>query len=230
MVLKVNNITKTKALNNILTDVTFNVTMGEIIGIIGPSGSGKSTILRCVASLETYDKGSVKLADNARIGVVSQNFNLFNNMSVLRNLAYPQEKILKRSNEEAEGLSIQMLKLVNMVHYFDKYPHELSGGQAQRVAIARTLCMDPSLILFDEPTSALDPENVIDILNLISSIISSTKAMMIVSHEIRFIRSIASRMFFIDQGQIKVDKSKDEFFNMQHEPRLTEFLEAFLKY
>lgn len=228
--LKVNNLIKTTKFNRILDDITFSIDQGEVLGIVGPSGSGKSTILRCIAGLEEYENGTICLADEIKVGFVSQNFNLFNNMSVLKNLSYPQQKVLKRSKSESEGASMQMLKLVNMVHCFNKYPHELSGGQAQRVAIARTLAMEPSLILFDEPTSALDPENVIEILNLISSIVSSTRAIIIVSHEIRFIRSIANRMFFIDQGKVIVDKSKDEFFNTQHDARLTNFLEAFLKY
>jgi polar amino acid transport system ATP-binding protein len=170
----------------------------------GPSGSGKSTVLRCIAGIEEYDTGEIIVDKNCRIGMVFQNFNLFNNMSVIENLCYPQQKVLKRTKNNAEGIAIQMLKKVNMMGFFDRFPSSLSGGQKQRVAIARTLCMDPSIILFDEPTSALDPENVIEVLDVIKSIATNEISIIIVTHELRFIKSVANRMIFIDHGKVLI--------------------------
>ena len=196
--IKLIQLTKQYSQNIVLDNISMEVSKGDIIGLIGPSGSGKSTVLRCIAGIEPYDTGEIIIDNHCRIGMVFQNFNLFNNMSVIGNLCYPQQKVLQRTKHEAEGIAVQMLKKVNMIGFFDRLPAALSGGQKQRVAIARTLCMNPSIILFDEPTSALDPENVIEVLDVIKSIATNEISIIIVTHELRFIKSIANRMIFID--------------------------------
>lgn len=226
--IKLSNVSKHSKSQKILQDVSLEVKEGEIIGLIGPSGSGKSTLLRCMAGIEKYSSGKIAVSQNCKIGMVFQNFNIFNNMSVIQNLCYPQQKVLARSAEVAEGISMHMLKRVKMTHCFNRAASELSGGQKQRVAIARTLCMEPSLLLFDEPTSALDPENVAEVLGVIKEIASDQISMVIASHEIRFVKSIATRMVFMDNGKIEVDTTKDEFFLLQENKRLVAFLEALL--
>lgn len=228
--IQITHLTKKYCKETILNSVSLSVKKGDIVGVIGPSGSGKSTLLRCIAGIETYDSGEIEMEKDCRIGMVFQNFNIFNNMSVIQNLCYPQIKVLNRTREEAQGISMQMLKKVNMVHLFDRHSSELSGGQKQRVAIARTLCMDSSVILFDEPTSALDPENVMEILDLIKSIASDEMSMMIVSHEIRFVKSIATKMLFMDHGKIIVNADKNDFFNAQKDERVMTFLESLLSH
>lgn len=228
--IRLKNLNKKYDKDIVLSNISLNLYKGDIIGVIGPSGSGKSTMLRCIAGIESYTAEEKKISKNCRIGMVFQNFNIFNNMSVIQNLCYPQQKVLQRNKSAAEGVAMQMLKRVNMMHLFDRYPDELSGGQKQRVAIARTLCMDPSIILFDEPTSALDPENVVEVLEIIRSIASDEIAMIIASHEIRFVKSIATRMIFMDDGRIIADEDKDEFFLYQKNERIITFLESLLSH
>ena len=228
--IKLIQLTKRYSNDTVLAGISMEICKGDIIGLIGPSGSGKSTVLRCIAGIEEYDTGEIIVDDNCRIGMVFQNFNLFNNMSVIENLCYPQQKVLKRTKNNAEGIAIQMLKKVNMMGFFDRFPSSLSGGQKQRVAIARTLCMDPSIILFDEPTSALDPENVSEVLDVIKSIATDEIGIIIVTHELRFIRSIANRMIFIDHGKIEVDMEKDDFFKLTVNKRINSFLESLLSH
>jgi ABC-type polar amino acid transport system ATPase subunit len=229
-VIKLIQLTKRYSNDTVLDGISMDICKGDVIGLIGPSGSGKSTVLRCIAGIEEYDTGKIIVDENCRIGMVFQNFNLFNNMSVIENLCYPQQKVLKRTKNNAEGIAIQMLKKVNMMGFFDRFPSSLSGGQKQRVAIARTLCMDPSIILFDEPTSALDPENVSEVLDVIKSIATDEIGIIIVTHELRFIRSIANRMIFIDHGKIEVDMEKDDFFQLTSSKRINSFLESLLSH
>ena len=228
--IKLIQLTKRYSNDTVLDGISMDICKGDVIGLIGPSGSGKSTVLRCIAGIEEYDTGKIIVDENCRIGMVFQNFNLFNNMSVIENLCYPQQKVLKRTKNNAEGIAIQMLKKVNMMGFFDRFPSSLSGGQKQRVAIARTLCMDPSIILFDEPTSALDPENVSEVLDVIKSIATDEIGIIIVTHELRFIRSIANRMIFIDHGKIEVDMEKDDFFQLTSSKRINSFLESLLSH
>ncbi len=224
LVKKYNDLIILKNLN-----VTFN--RGEIIGIIGPSGGGKSSLLRCIAGIEPYQEGEITINSEIKIGMVFQQFNLFNNFSVMENLCYPQEKVLKIPPQQAEGYAIQMLKKVKMVEYFNRYPGELSGGQKQRVAIARTLCMQPSAILFDEPTSALDPENVSEVLEVIRELANSNEIIIIIAtHEIRFIQAVATRMIFMEKGEIIADQSKNDFFYKQENNRIADFLQSILSH
>ncbi len=228
--IKLIQVTKKYSQNIVLNGISIEISKGDIIGLIGPSGSGKSTVLRCIAGIEPYDTGEIIIDGQCRVGMVFQNFNLFNNMSVIDNLCYAQQKVLQRTKTDAEGIAMQMLKKVNMIRFFDRFPSALSGGQKQRVAIARTLCMDPSIILFDEPTSALDPENVIEVLDVIKSIATSEISIIIVTHELRFIKSVANRMIFIDHGKIEADMEKDAFFSLTSNKRITTFLESLLSH
>ena len=228
--IKLKHLVKQYDQNVILNNISLELNKGDLIGIIGPSGSGKSTFLRCIAGIEKYEMGSIHINKECRIGMVFQNFNIFNNMSVIDNLCYAQQKVLKRSRYEAEGIAIQILKKVQMMHYFDRYPNELSGGQKQRIGIARTLCMSPSVILFDEPTSALDPENVKEVLDVIKSVATEDVLIVIATHEIRFIKSIANRIIFMDDGHILLDTTKDIFFNEQKNERILNFLDVLLSH
>jgi ABC-type polar amino acid transport system ATPase subunit len=221
-----------KKYNNhiILKDINLTFNKGEIVGIIGPSGGGKSSLLRCIAGIEPWQGGEIILEKSVKIGMVFQQFNLFNNLSVIENLCYPQEKVLKISPQKAAGYAIQILKKVKMMEYFNRYPEELSGGQKQRVAIARTLCMKPSIILFDEPTSALDPENVSEVLEAIRELSSPELLILIASHEIRFIQSLANRMIFMEAGEIIADENKKDFFYKQSDKRIATFLQSILSH
>jgi ABC-type polar amino acid transport system ATPase subunit len=230
VVITLKNLSKIQDSNTILDNISLEINEGDIIGIIGQSGSGKSTLLRCIAQIEPYDSGEINFMPGNRLGMVFQNFNIFKNMSVMENLCYPQRKVLNRSKAEAEGIALDILKRVNMLHCFNRTADQMSGGQKQLIAIARTLCMDPTIILFDEPTSALDPENVVEILNLIKSIADNNISMVIVSHEIRFVRSISNRMMFMQGGKITLHLETKEFFKYRENLKLNKFLDSLLQY
>jgi ABC-type polar amino acid transport system ATPase subunit len=225
-VISIKNLVKKYKKHNIINNITLDVSLGEVVGIIGPSGSGKSTILRCINGLEQYDSGSIiiDVEHKYEIGTVFQQFNLFSNMTVLQNLNYPQVKVLGRSQEEADGTSMHMLQKVGLSYIIDRYPTNLSSGQKQRVAIARTLCMKPKIILFDEPTSALDPENVSDILHLIKYIANGKITILIVTHEMKFAKAITDRIIFIEKGQVVEDMDSEVFFYMSNNKRVENFL------
>jgi ABC-type polar amino acid transport system ATPase subunit len=229
-VITLNKLSKVFGGHKALNEISLEIQKGDIIGIIGPSGGGKSTLLRCIAGVESYSSGTIKIDPECRIGMVFQNFNLFKNMSVIDNLCYPQQKVLNRSREDSEGISIKILKKVNMLHYFNKYPDQLSDGQKQRVAIARTLCLDLSVILFDEPTSALGPENVLEILNVIKDVASEEIAILIISHELRFIEAITNKMIFMSNGNMEMFCDTKSFFKDNHNERVRSFLQACLRY
>ncbi len=224
--ISIKNLVKKYKKHNIINNITLDVSLGEVVGIIGPSGSGKSTILRCINGLEQYDSGSIiiDVEHKYEIGTVFQQFNLFSNMTVLQNLNYPQVKVLGRSQEEADGTSMHMLQKVGLSYIIDRYPTNLSSGQKQRVAIARTLCMKPKIILFDEPTSALDPENVSDILHLIKYIANGKITILIVTHEMKFAKAITDRIIFIEKGQVVEDMDSEVFFYMSNNKRVENFL------
>ncbi len=211
----------------VINDMSLYVDCGEIVGLIGPSGSGKSTVLRCINGLEKYDSGRIHIDIEApyEIGTVFQQFNLFKNMTVLQNLNYPQMTALNKTEDEANGMSMSMLKKVGLVHLIDRYPINLSGGQKQRIAIARSLCMEPKIMLFDEPTSSLDPENIIEVLTLIKSIAtSSNMTMIIVTHEMRFAKASTSRIVFMENGSIVENMKTERFFNTPSNKRVEQFL------
>ncbi len=225
----------------VLKGIDFEVATGEVVCVIGPSGSGKSTLLRCVNLLEQPTSGQVIIeglditdpdtdvdAVRTRIGMVFQHFNLFAHLSVLRNLTIAQRKVLKRSEEESEQVARQMLARVGLAEKAEEYPIRLSGGQQQRVAIARSLCMNPDMMLFDEVTSALDPELVGDVLQVMLDLAQEGMTMLVVTHEMGFAREVGSRVVFMDGGVIvEQGPPADVLGNPQHE-RTKEFLSQVL--
>lgn len=230
IVITLNKLSKAFGGHQVLHEISLEIHKGDIIGIIGHRGSGKSTLLRCIAGIEPYSSGEINIAPECRIGMVFQTNNLFKNMSVIDNLSYPQQKILKRNRDNSEGVSIKMLKQLNILHYFNKYPDQLSNDQKQRVAIARTLCLDPSLILFDDPTSTLDRENILEIELFIKDIASDNVAIVIVSHELRFLESITNKMIFMNNGEIDMLSDTKSFFKHNDNERVESFIQAFLRY
>ena len=204
--IKVENMTKQFNSLKAVDDVSLEIKKGEIVCLIGPSGSGKSTVLRCIHGLEKPEKGAVYLNDQLldpkeehyrelrnKMGFVFQHFNLFPNMTVLENLTLAPIQVMKKSKEEAKEIACQYLKRVGLLDKKDEYPNKLSGGQKQRVAIARSLCMNPEIMLFDEPTSALDPEMVIEVLEVMQELAKEGMTMVVVTHEMGFARTVADR-------------------------------------
>lgn len=225
----------------VLRDINLSVSKGEVLSIIGASGSGKSTMLRCINRLETPSSGkvlyhgedicgsTVNLSQyRARVGMVFQSFNLFNNMTALNNCIVGQVSVLKRSREEAEKTAMKYLERVGMAPYINARPSQLSGGQKQRVAIARALAMEPEALLFDEPTSALDPQMVGEVLDVMRSLAESGLTMIVVTHEMAFARDVSTNVVFMADGVICEEGSpKDIFENPQNE-KTKEFLSRFL--
>ena len=240
-ILRLSHLEKQFGTHAVLRDISFSVEKGEVISIIGSSGSGKSTMLRCINLLETPTGGQIffegkditaKDVDlsryRARVGMVFQQFNLFHNMSVLANCVSPQTTVLGRKKQEAEERAREYLSRVGMSAYLDARPAQLSGGQKQRVAIARTLAMDPDIILFDEPTSALDPEMVGEVLEVMQSLAQTGLTMLVVTHEMAFARDVSSRVMFMDNGVIAEDGLPEEIFQAPKQARTREFLSRYL--
>jgi general L-amino acid transport system ATP-binding protein len=227
---------------NVLRDVDLAVARGERIVICGPSGSGKSTLLRCINGLEPYQRGEVtvdgialgndpkRIAEVRRdVGMVFQQFNLFPHLTVLENCTLALIQVRRMPAAQAEEIARRYLTRVRIPEQADKYPGQLSGGQQQRVAIARALCMGPKLMMFDEPTSALDPEMVKEVLDTMVELAMDGMTMIVVSHEMGFARQVASRIVFMDAGQVVEINTPDQFFaNPQHE-RTKLFLSQILK-
>ncbi|MEQ3281382.1 amino acid ABC transporter ATP-binding protein [Finegoldia magna] len=225
----------------VLKDINFTISKGEVLSIIGSSGSGKSTMLRCINLLEKPTGGDIlyhgesilssKFNQNkfrSKVGMVFQQFYLFENMSVMDNCTVAQIKVLKRDKESAVKEAKKYLELVGMIDHAHKKPSMLSGGQKQRVAIARALCMNPEVLLFDEPTSALDPEMVNDVLQVMSKLAESGMTMVVVTHEMQFARDVSTRVCFMNEGYIIEDTDpKTMFTNPKHE-RVKEFLKNYL--
>ena len=221
-----------------LQDVSIHVEKGDIYGIIGFSGAGKSTLLRLVNGLETPDSGTVMVHDQdlgslkkaelrklrRKIGMVFQQFNLFPHKTVKENIMLAPVTLKLMSKEEAEKKALELLKRVGLPDKADSYPDMLSGGQKQRIAIARSLAMNPDVMLFDEPTSALDPEMVGEVLELMKELAKSGMTMVVVTHEMGFAREVATRVLFIDEGKIQEENSPKEFFANPRNKRLREFL------
>lgn len=241
LILSVKDLQKSFGLNSVLRNVSFDVKKGEVVSIIGPSGAGKSTLLRCINLLEIADKGSITfhgkdilghgIKENecrAKIGMVFQQFNLFNNMTALKNCMVGQMKVLGRSRADAEKQAKRYLDSVGMTKYMNARPSQLSGGQKQRVAIARSLCMDPEILLFDEPTSALDPEMVGEVLNVMSDLSTTGLTMLVVTHEMSFAKSATSRVLFMDEGVILEDDTPDVIFGSPKMQRTKDFLSRVL--
>lgn len=240
VMIEIKDLHKSFGSNQILKGVDLSVNRSEVVVIIGPSGSGKSTLLRCVNYLEVPTSGSVTIDGEtitpavnintirAEVGMVFQHFNLFPHMTVLRNITLAQEKVRKKSKEEAEKIAMDLLNKVGLAEKAHAFPDELSGGQQQRVAIARALAMQPKIMLFDEPTSALDPEMVNEVLDVMRDLAESGMTMMCVTHEMGFARQVADRVLFVDQGIILEQGTPDEVFSHPKEKRTQEFLSKIL--
>ncbi len=238
--IEIRNVRKGFGALNVLDDISFTVEKGETVCLIGASGSGKSTLLRCINLLEEVDGGTIRVLDqdlseltdvNAyrrRVGMVFQQFNLFENRNVLENCTVAQRKVLKRDRKEAEEIALIQLEKVGMAGFRNAYPSTLSGGQKQRVAIARALCMDPEILLFDEPTSALDPEMVGEVLNVIRELSNEDMTMVIVTHEMNFARDVADRIVFMDRGIILEEGSPKQIFDHPKNERTAQFLSRVL--
>ncbi len=225
----------------VLQGVTMHVDLREVVVILGPSGSGKSTLLRCVNRLETVDRGEVvvdgrpvndpKLNVNElrrEIGVVFQSFNLFPHLTVMENLVLAPMKVRKLDRRAADERAMRLLEKVGIPDKATARPAQLSGGQQQRVAIARALCMEPKIMLFDEPTSALDPEMITEVLDVMQDLAREGMTMMVVSHEMGFARGVASRIVFMDKGEIVEEGTPAEFFGSPREERTRRFLSKIL--
>ena len=239
-ILSLKHIKKTFGEHQVLKDISFDINKGEIATIIGPSGGGKSTTLRCINLLEEPNAGEVDfhgenvLAPNynrniyrAKVGMVFQQFDLFENKNVLANCMVGQELVLKRSKDEARQIALTNLKKVGMEQYVNARPSQLSGGQQQRVAIARAICMDPEILLFDEPTSALDPEMVGEVLSVMKNLATTGLTMIIVTHEMAFAKEISDQMFFISDGIITEQGKPDQLFNHPQNEKTVKFLSNF---
>ena len=240
-ILSVEHLKKNFGEHEVLRDITFDVPQGDVVSIIGSSGSGKSTLLRCINFLEEPTDGRIlfrgKNAEtewtraqyHSKVGMVFQSFNLFNNMSVLKNCMTGQMKVLHRGRAESEEKALFYLEKVGMGPYRDARPGQLSGGQKQRVAIARALAMDPEVLLFDEPTSALDPEMVGEVLSVMQALAREGMTMLEVTHEMAFARDVSKRVIFMDSGVIAEDGAPEEIFTHPKQQRTREFLSRVLE-
>lgn len=232
--IKVNNISKSFGDNTVLKNLDLTIFKGEVIAIIGSSGSGKSTLVRCMAGLENTENGEILLKDkiiqnvkstNGLIGMVFQNFNLFPHYTVLENLTKPCQTVKKMNSKDAKEKAMNLLKKVHLQDKFNQYPSTLSGGQKQRVAIARALSMDPEIIIFDEPTSSLDPELAHEVFETISTLAREGQTMVIVTHQINAIRHFATRVLFLNKGQIEEEGTPKYIFEECTNPKLKKFLQ-----
>lgn len=240
--IEINHLQKSYGDNNVLKDVHVSIEKGEIVTIIGPSGSGKSTLLRCINLLEKPTGGEILYqSDNilapgydlprfrTHVGMVFQQFNLFENHDILSNCMVGQMKVLNRSKEEAERIAIENLDKVGMKQFAHAKPSQLSGGQKQRVAIARAISMDPEVMLFDEPTSALDPEMVGEVLKIMRELTETGLTMIIVTHEMKFAEEVSDRVIFMDKGVVAEEGAPDKIFNHPTEERTKEFLQRIIE-
>jgi putative lysine transport system ATP-binding protein len=240
-VIEIKHLQKKFGQNEVLRDINFDVYKGEVVCIIGSSGSGKSTLLRCINLLENPTNGEVyyhgenilksKLSSaeyRTKLGMVFQQFNLFNNLTVLKNCMVGQIKVLKKNKQDAKDTAMKYLTLVGMSQFINAKPSQLSGGQKQRVAIARALSMEPDALLFDEPTSALDPEMVGEVLKVMHTLAKSGLTMIVVTHEMAFAREVADRVVFMDNGYIVEDDKPEIIFTKPKNDRTKEFLKRAL--
>lgn len=240
-VFEVNHLKKAFGSNLVLDDISTTIKKGEVVVIIGPSGSGKSTFLRSLNLLEMPTGGEILFEGQnitspstninlyrQKIGMVFQHFNLFPNMTILKNMTLAPMKLLKQSKEKAEEIAMQYLRRVGLEDKANAYPNQLSGGQKQRIAIVRALCMQPEVMLFDEPTSALDPEMVGEVLEVMKDLARNGMTMVVVTHEMGFAREVGSRVLFIDEGKIVEENKPEELFEHPKSERLKSFLSKVL--
>ena len=229
------------SVTKVLSGITYEVAKGEKIVIVGPSGSGKSTFLRCLNLLERPTSGKIYFDEEEitnpkininkvrqRMGMVFQNFNLFNNLTVMDNIILAPVKLKIMTEKEAREKATELLKRVNLLDKADVYPVSLSGGQKQRIAIVRSLCMNPEMMLFDEPTSALDPEMVGEVLDVMKQLADEGMTMVVVTHEMGFAREVATKVLFMDEGKILEENTPKEFFENPQSQRLKDFLSKVL--
>ena len=237
----VKNLYKSFSKLEVLKGINLAVKEGEVVCIIGPSGSGKSTLLRCLNGLETVTDGETIVDDyiitdkrininkaRENIGMVFQSFNLFAHLSVKKNIMLAPVDLKKMTKKEAEQKALELLKRVGLEDKADSYPHELSGGQKQRAAIARSLAMQPDIMLFDEPTSALDPEMIGEVLQVMKQLAADGMTMVVVTHEMGFARDVADRVIFMSDGMIVEEAPPSELFTNPKEARTKEFLSCIL--
>ncbi len=240
--IEIKNLNKWYGNFHVLKNINLSVKKGEIIVVCGPSGSGKSTMIRCINRIEAHQKGTIHVlgtqltpkiknisAVRRDVGMVFQDFDLFPHMTVLENLVLAPTWILKLTRKEAEDRAMALLERVKIHDQAHKMPGQLSGGQQQRAAIARALCMDPKIMLFDEPTSALDPEMVKEVLDVIKELAQEGMTMICVTHEMGFARQVATRMIFMDAGEIVEENSPEAFFSRPQWDRTQKFLSQILK-
>ncbi|MFK5978258.1 MAG: amino acid ABC transporter ATP-binding protein [Rhizobiaceae bacterium] len=239
--IRIDNVSKFFGTFQALNNVSMNVSSGERVVVCGPSGSGKSTLIRCINQLEKHESGTITISGvemgnskealnviHDNVGMVFQQFNLFPHLTVLENLTLGPTRARKMSMADANELAMGYLERVRIPEQAGKYPRQLSGGQQQRVAIARSLCMEPNIMLFDEPTSALDPEMINEVLDVMVELAESGMTMICVTHEMGFARKIADTMVFMDQGEIVEMSGPKEFFSRPKSERCQEFLQKIL--
>ena len=239
--IEIKNVKKSFGTHEVLKDISFEVNKGDVVCLIGPSGSGKSTLLRCINLLETYDDGTINVLNQdinqikdingyrRSVGMVFQQFNLFNNLNVLDNCTLAQVKALGVSKKQATEIALKQLDKVGLKDFAYAYPDTLSGGQKQRVAIARALCMNPEILLFDEPTSALDPEMVNEVLNVMKELARENMTMIVVTHEMGFARDVADKVVFMDDGVILEEGKPNNIFNNPSHERTKKFLARIIR-
>lgn len=235
-IIEVKNLRKNFGKNEVLHDINLTVNRGEVVSLIGPSGSGKSTILRCIIDLETITSGDIliegkNLKDRKlkkeillKTGMVFQSFNLFPHMTVRNNIVRTLKLVKKSSVSEATKIVKEVLEVVGLADKIDNFPSELSGGQRQRVAIARALALRPDILLFDEPTSALDPELVKEVLDIIRKLKNEKITMLIVSHEMNFVKEISDKVVVLENGKILEKGTSKQIFENPESSRVKEFL------
>ena len=239
--IRITNMHKWYGQFHVLKDINLNVSAGERIVVCGPSGSGKSTLIRCMNRLEEHQKGEIwvdgveltgdlKHIEQIRreVGMVFQHFNLFPHLTVLENCTLAPIWVRKMPKAEAEEVARKYLERVKIPEQADKFPGQLSGGQQQRVAIARSLCMNPKIMLFDEPTSALDPEMIKEVLDVMIELAHDGMTMLCVTHEMGFAKTVANRVIFMDEGEIIEENEPEQFFNNPQSERTKEFLSQIL--
>ncbi|ROR31859.1 polar amino acid transport system ATP-binding protein [Mobilisporobacter senegalensis] len=235
------NLQKSFGKHMVLNGITQNIQKGEKVVVIGPSGSGKSTFLRCLNLLEQPTDGEIWFENNnitdpkcninklrQKMGMVFQQFNLFPHLTVQQNITLAPVKLKLMTQEEADQKAIKLLERIGLSDKAGAYPRQLSGGQQQRIAIIRALAMDPDVMLFDEPTSALDPEMVGEVLELMKELAEAGMTMVVVTHEMGFAKEVATRVLFIDEGQVKEENNPKDFFENPRNPRLKDFLSKVL--
>lgn len=252
-ILKAENIHKSFDEKEVLSDISFHVSEGEVVAVIGPSGSGKSTLLRCLNLLEKVNRGRIRVGGDImvstgengrvdyagekdlrkirlRLGLVFQSFNLFPHFSVMQNIIEAPMRVAGMDKQRAEEIAMELLKKMGLQDKSAAYPHQLSGGQSQRVAIARALAMKPDILFFDEPTSALDPETIGEVLKVMRVLAAEQMTMVVVTHEMSFAREVADRVIFMDQGQIVEEGPPEKIFVRPSNVRTKAFLKGFSKH